>query len=108
MPFFAIIDKIIITTFSRFANLNQEEAFDLACHENAVQEQVLPFEYSQTFKRIDQFGATLDFSVERSEDEVREIKQKKKEKKKMIKQRREERIAYFAARKRELEKSEEG
>ena len=46
-------------SLSRFRDLVESEAFDLSCHEPAVQEQILPLTFTHTFEKFDNFEAYL-------------------------------------------------
>jgi len=52
-----------------FDALTEDQAFDLACHENKIQDQVLPFNISsRVFNKIDNFEATLELYFTGTED----------------------------------------
>ena len=83
--------------FSRFADLTEQDALDLACGVEEIQNGVLREDFATSFVKVENFEATLDFSVREYFDE--ETKKKRKEEKQKEKQRkkeeREKRIAMY-------------
>ena len=76
----------------KFKDLEQQEAFDIACCDNKVQEEILMKEFKQgQFIKIDKYEAILNFTVvvpklspeekERKKQEEKEAKRLKKEQK---------------------------
>ena len=83
--------------FSRFADLTEQDALDLACGVEEIQNGVLREDFATSFVKVENFEATLDFSVREYFDD--ETKKKRKEEKQKEKQRkkeeREKRIAMY-------------
>ena len=91
------IFKNNIFFFSRFADLTEQDALDLACGVEEIQNGVLREDFATSFIKVENFEATLDFSVREYFDD--ETKKKRKEDKQKEKQRkkeeREKRIAMY-------------
>jgi len=84
-----------------FDSLTEEQAFDLSCHDNQIQEQVLPFDISaRNFNKVDGFEAVLELFYVKPEGAKKmlseeEFLKKKKAEKETKKQ---EKLAKKAAR----------
>ena len=85
--------------FSRFAELTEQEALDLACGVEQIQNGVLREDFVTKFQKVENFEATLEFSVREIFDD--ETRRKKKEAKELEKERkkeaRERRIAMYGS-----------
>ena len=100
-----------------FDTLTQEQAFDLACHDNKVQTRALPFDIEQqTFSKIEGFEAVLELTymvpeevkIKLSADEKAELKLAKQREKLAKKAARDERLKIYhenVARKEKIVKS---
>ena len=84
--------KIKAYLLFRFRHLEAEEAFDIACCDEKVQELVLPRDFSHTFVKMEDYEAQLNFRVKRSPEELKQMKQDKKDAKKLRKLKRKERL----------------
>ena len=82
-------------------SLTSEEAFDIACCDNHVQDLVLPKEFTHNFAKVPDYEAVLNFSVPSdlmvTPEQKEELKRQKKEAKILKLQRREAKKAKIAA-----------
>ena len=90
------ITKIPVARW-KFKELGAEEAFDLACHEPKIQEQVLPRDFTYEFSKFDDYEATLNFNFTLSKEEHRTQREAEKAEKKRKKLERVERKKKYEA-----------
>lgn len=84
-----------------FDTLTEEQAFDLACHDNSIQDNVLPHDINtKNFSKVDGFEAVLELFFNRPEKSKETMSPEEFEKKKIADKlaRKEEKLAKKAAR----------
>ena len=81
----------------KFNDLVAQDALDLACCDNKVQDEILVKDFNHTFTKIKDYEATLNFVVEVSHEEIKRKRQEEKEAKRLRKLKRQERKAKIEA-----------
>ena len=78
----------------KFDTLTEDDAFDLACHENVVQRDVLPHDFDKRFFMFKEYEAYLDFKVQGVDSQIdpEERKRLKAEEKRLKQERKEKRM----------------
>ena len=84
----------------RFKQLEEQEAFDIACCVERVQNEILHLDnVKRTFTKEPEYEAYLDFEVELTKEEWEELKRQKAAKKKLTQEKRAKKIAELEAKK---------
>ena len=67
-----------------FDTLTEEQAFDLACHDNSIQDNVLPHDVNtKNFSKIDGFEAVLELFFHKTDKSKKTMSPEEFEKKKI-------------------------